>query len=310
MKSHSEIIKPPPSAEDDPTTIAVRAYIEREPKPTTAKSNFRFRPAPLEPSALTLTFDTETHVDAAQHLRFGTYQMRDGDSLDEEGLFFDDTTLPNSDQGNLRQYGAKHELIVRPLDDFIASIFYGFAYDLGATIVGFNLPFDISRIALGHSPAKSHFMKGGFSFVLTDDPRRGRVQVKPLSGTASVIRVAAPAYRPVMKRFNEAPASEGHFVDVRTLAAALTNRSFSLKTLAEFLRTKHRKLDSRVVAGPISVAMIRYALRDTQVTWECFRELNKRYLTHGLTGTPVHRIYSVASVGKAYFKQMGVKPWL
>ena len=38
------------------------------------------------------------------------------------------------------------------------------------------------------------------------------------------------------------PKRRGAFVDVKTIAAALTAKSFSLATLADFLATKHRKL--------------------------------------------------------------------
>jgi hypothetical protein len=44
-------------------------------------------------------------------------------------------------------------------------------------------------------------------------------------------------------------------------------------------------------------------------TWECYRELTRRYEALELNSTPVHRIFSEASIGKAYFKEMGIEPW-
>lgn len=152
-------------------------------------------------------------------------------------------------------------------------------------------------------------MKGGFTFKLSGDPRRGHVQVKMLSGSAPSIRFASPEHRIRRRRDNEAPPSQGHFVDIRALAAALTNRHFSLKSLAEFLNVKHRKLDSGVLSGPLNDRMIEYARRDTQVTWECFAVLRDRYDRHGLTGSEIQNIHSVASMGKAYLRQMGIRPW-
>ncbi len=52
-----------------------------------------------------------------------------------------------------------------------------------------------------------------------------------------------------------------------------------------------------------------YAVNDTQVTWECYEALRANYQGHGLTETPPHRVYSEASLGKAYLRQMGVAPW-
>ena len=34
-----------------------------------------------------------------------------------------------------------------------------------------------------------------------------------------------------------------------------------------------------------------------------------RYEARGLVGTPIHRIKSEASLGKAYLQEMGIKPW-
>src|SRR6185312_13548093 len=105
------------------------------------------------------------------------------------------------------------------------------------------------------------------------------------------------------------PASRGYFVDVRTLAAALTNRSFSLASLAGFLGTRHRKLDTDEHGGPLTVEYLDYAARDVEVTWECFDELRNRYAALKLTKTPMHHIYSVAGIGKASLKEMGLRPW-
>jgi hypothetical protein len=37
--------------------------------------------------------------------------------------------------------------------------------------------------------------------------------------------------------------------------------------------------------------------------------LVRRYKALELTSTPVHRIFSEASIGKAYFAEMGIAPW-
>ena len=313
MSSQDQARLPPP-AEDDPTTIAVRAYVERQEKSRRKHSKpgdltKRYRPSHIPASEFTLVFDTETNLDAAQDLRFGTYQVREGDELDEEGIFFDPARLPKRDQAIIQRYATEHGLKVRTLDDFIKEVFFEIGYDLGAMIVGLNLPFDISRIARGHATAKTPSMRGGFSFELSANPRRARVQVKRLSATAPAIRFAAPEYRPVRRRGNVVPSNPGYFVDVRALAAALTNRSFSLKSLAEFLQTQNRKLGSEALFGPLTEDTVRYAVRDTQVTWECYQELRARYLRHGLADTPIYDIHSVASVGKAYLKHMNVVPW-
>jgi hypothetical protein len=295
----------PAQAEDDPPAIALRAYV-RLAKPGTPRK--RGRRVALKPSNVALVFDTETDLDEAQHLRFGTYQVYIDNKIDEAGLFYDPHTISKRDLHVLHRHATDNGLKCRALEDFIEKVFYGIGYDLGATIVGFNLPFDISRIAWHHSTAKTPSMAGGFSFALSRDSRRGRVQIKMLSGSAPSIRFASPEYRVRRRRGNEVPPSQGHFVDVRALAAALTNRPFSLKTLADFLETKHRKLSSDVLEGRLTAETVEYALRDTQVTWECFVKLRDRYAAHGLAGTEIQNIRSVASMGKAYFREIGIQP--
>ena len=59
------------------------------------------------------------------------------------------------------------------VDEFIEKVFIPAAYRNGATIVGFNLPFDLSRIAMDYQRARAvvrrngtvdRTMVGGFSF--------------------------------------------------------------------------------------------------------------------------------------------------
>ena len=52
-----------------------------------------------------------------------------------------------------------------------------------------------------------------------------------------------------------------------------------------------------------------YGRADVQATWECFRELNRRYAEHGLEKSS-DRLLSEASIGKGYLQKMGIRPFL
>ena len=104
-------------------------------------------------------------------------------------------------------------------------------------------------------------------------------------------------------------AHRGCFVDIKTLAAAITSESFSLARLAKFLNTPTQKHETDEHGGPITEAYLDYARADVQATWECYEALILRFAEHGLD-TSVHRILSEASIGKGYLKQMGIKPLL
>ena len=156
--------------------IAVRGYV---PAPASPKRKRTFRQNPVaEPSDWVVVFDTETAIDAAQQLRFGTFQVRQEDELKEAGLFYDPESLTAAEHDQLRRYAKAHNYIVYTAAEFIEEIIYGVGYDLCATFVGFNLPFDIARLAIGHNSARGTAMHGGFSFQLHPDPRKPRIQVK------------------------------------------------------------------------------------------------------------------------------------
>jgi hypothetical protein len=70
----------------DSLAISLRAFVaDIYAKPAGVPSNWKPPPA----STWTLVFDTETTTDPSQRLRFGCYQLRKGQALDEAGLFFD-----------------------------------------------------------------------------------------------------------------------------------------------------------------------------------------------------------------------------
>ena len=207
-------------------TIAVRAYTEKpDTKPVAQKTP---PPGIAEPSEWTLVFDTETRTDPSQALRVGFYQVRRGEGLAEEGAFFDAEVLDRDERADLEAYCLEKGLSLRTVQDFNEAVFLGIGYDANGTVVGFNLPFDISRIAVAHGPAR-RTMRGGFSFELTKDTRRPRVRIKHLSARASLIDFARPGKnetaRSSRKRDQETPAHRGYFCDVKTLAAALTSLS-------------------------------------------------------------------------------------
>jgi hypothetical protein len=112
-----------------------------------------------------------------------------------------------------------------------------------------------------------------------------------------------------MRKHSRVPVRRGFFVDAKTIGAALTSRSDTLASLAEFLNVPSRKLATEEHGGPLTPTYVAYAMQDVQVTWECFAESSRRYDGHQLTRTPIDRIISEAGIGKAYLKEMGVQPW-
>lgn len=297
--------------------IAVRAYVckaEQKKQTPLKKGKHKKRP---NPSEWALIFDTETTTDAAQKLRFGTYQVRKCSELMEAGVFYDPETLNEAEQVTLKNYAAKHELTIMTAQEFIEDIFYRVGYKYRASIVGFNLPFDISRLAIDHSPAKgtpyNKIMRGGFSFKLSDNKYNPRVQIKHVSSRDAFIQFTGTIGQLTSKTNRKKgyfqPVRRGFFIDAKTLAAALTSQSHSLASLAQALGVKAQKQHTDDHGRALTSEYIDYAMQDTQTTWECFERLQSLYELHGLELTASHNIHSEASLGKAYLRDMGVRPW-
>ncbi|MFN0303063.1 MAG: hypothetical protein ACKVQU_22215 [Burkholderiales bacterium] len=288
--------------------IAVRAYSER---PDRKPLGSRPPSAGIEASEWTLVLDCETTIDAAQRLKLGFFQVRRGAVLEREGAFCDPNALTKAEQALLRTFTREHGIELLTVAQFRTDVLLKYGYRRHATIVGFNFPFDISRIAVGHGSARGE-MRGGFSFDLTGKDVDPRVRVKHLSPRAALTDFGIPGDqatpRAGRRRGRYVPAYRGHFVDIKTLAAALLSQRFSLQTLAAHLGTETRKHETKE-HGRMTKAYLDYARADVQVTWECYRELIARYREHGLARSP-DRMLSEASIGKAYLQQMGIKPLL
>ncbi|MHB8459730.1 MAG: hypothetical protein ACYDAK_02940 [Candidatus Limnocylindrales bacterium] len=294
---------------------AVRAYLIPTGQPSDGSPS-----TDIGPSAWRLVFDTETLMGGlGQGLRVLAYQVRVRDRLFEAGFAYDPRALSTAEIATLERYAAAHGVPLLTHRQFVLDVLERILVHRRGLLIGFNLPFDLSRIASGHSRVGAARGTGGrvdrsmlggvsFSFPGTDM----RIQVKRTSARGAFIRLAlGPGSSPEKrnrKRGGKAPDHRGYVVDVATFGGALLGRKLSLRTLGELLGTEHQK-SSVDFAGPIGDALLDYAANDVQVTWECFVALRDRYDAFGLTRTPPWRIHSEASLGKAHLREMGITPW-
>ena len=296
-----------PATQTDKLDIALRAYAECPPAKAGGHGS-------LPPSPGVLVFDTETAVDAAQQLRLGAYQLRWDGQLSEAGLFYDPSSLSAAELEVAEQYAASHDLKFMTAECFVGLVLLGKAYATRSLIVGFNLPFDFSRLAIGHDSARGKAMHGGFSFELAADRCQPRVQVRHLNKRVSLMRFTTPKSQPrtrsEQRRMTpKPPTRRGCFCDLHSLASALYGGSHTLGSLARLLHTPAQKLEVEEHGGPLDGDYLDYLRTDVEVTWECFEALAARYASFGLSKTGVERIYSEASIGKAVLRQMNVTPW-
>jgi transcriptional regulator with XRE-family HTH domain len=295
------------AAASHPLEIFVRAYVPATSPTRPAKKRKR----QAGPSKFTLVFDVETTTDPSQRVRFGGFQFREGDALHTAGIFYDADTLSPTEQSLIQGFADRLGLECMTVAEFVDGIFYGMAFELRARIVGLNLPFDLSRLAVSHGMAR-RTMKGGYSLQLSADKWKPRVQIKHLSSRAAFIQFAGRKKRldnRRMRKIDQPPVRRGAFVDLKTIAAALTSRSFSLGSLAKFLKLATQKAETDEHGKALTLEYLNYAMQDVQVTWEAYVELKQRFEEHALAQSEVSQILSEAGLGKAYLKEMGVRPW-
>ena len=284
--------------------IHLRAYAEPPKSRTGGRGS--------KPSHYVLVFDTETYPDEAQRFRFGSFQFRRGGTLLYKGLFYDPEVIDEIELSELQSYRMETGGKLLRKAEWVERFLFKAAYSTNATIVGFNLPFDISRLAIGYASARAvrrrdksldRSMVGGFTFRLSSRDDRPRIRIRQLSRKAAFINFASPAQNP-----EGAAVKRGFFLDLKTLGDALTGEAFSLGRLAAHLGVKS-KGDFKDFARKIDREFIEYAADDAEVTWQCYERLRDRYDSHGRKETSPTNIFSGASLGKAYLKAMRIKPW-
>jgi hypothetical protein len=230
-------------------------------------------------------------------------------------LFVDEDALRDADLAAIRGYAAENGMKVLSRAAFVEQVFMRYAVSRRAWVVGHNLPFDLSRLAIDHAPARDTrgTMRGGFTLTLSTNSKHRHVQLKKAGARSNLIRFTLPKGRSAEKRNRERGGDladhRGYFVDTAQAATALFAKAFSLGRLAEVLETEHRKLDTTDHGAEITPQYLAYLERDVLVTWECFEKLQARYATYGLTQTPLYQVYSEASIGKALLREAGLTPW-
>ena len=309
-----------------PLVIAVRPY----PKPEGVKERNQSQKQHNLPDAM-LVLDTETRTDATQRLTFGSYRLLvDGECIEENLFCADDLT--GDEHRVLQKYRLTHAadtvdrrpLGLLPLREFLKKLFL-YAYKSRFLLVAFNFPFDISRLAWNFSDARDRF-RGGFSLDLWSydedgreysDHYRPRIAIKKIDSKRALKGFMARKKPDPEDRIPEGSADgqpkdgyifRGHFLDLRTLAFALTDRGYTLKGACDDFGVEHGK-DPVDKHGIITEEYIDYNRRDVLATSELAIKLLEEYAKHPITLQPT-KAYSPASIGKAYLRAMGIQPIL
>ena len=274
------------------------------------------------------TFDCETTTDTRQVLRVGAYAVH-GISRNERlyayskgrltrelldtpcqrGVFYDPAELTADEIATLKQYARVHGMRTCETAEFIKKVFYYWVYERHALCIGHNLPFDLSRLATDWGEAKKTFY-GGFWLKLcdcikndSDSKHEGNCRDHP------AILIKTLGSKKTRMRFRS--RKDGRFLDTCTFGLALLGpgdptlegmgKRFKAATLKQAWAGEH--------GGRITIEYLDYLADDVESTWSLYRAEREVFKQHGVSTEP-WKIYSEASLGKAYFKDIGVPSFL
>ena len=353
--------------------VALRAFTEITPDPDAEKSARKRgkhrRGHAHRQDRYVLVLDTETTTDRAQWLSFGVYRYyrtrRAGGKLVcvDEGIFHDDE-LPERDPDahrTLREYAKYREPAVdwTPGDELtldaalqirlltaseMRELIHLAAYKNRALVVCFNLPFDLSRLAIdwtetrgGRTRAqrqRSSF-EGGFTlryFMHDGKPNRYRpeLRIKTIDSKRALKQFSAPREIEESERDAAGKPFRGHLLDLRTIAFALTDRGHTLESACEAFNVTYRDVLSnagcerrciphakrndpykkqKAEHGRITPEYIDYCRDDVAATAKLYEAIAAEYRRHPID-LQITKAFSPASIGKAYLEAMGVRPRL
>ena len=206
-----------------------------------------------------------------------------------------------------------------PLSEFL-TIFYSEAVSQRCLITGFNLPFDLSRLAFKVGPARSPRFRGGFSFGIWPDPTgkhpqslyRPRIYIKHIGQRSTMMVFSMVKLGPGKDvRFYRPPAE---LLDLSQLTTALLGEPHTLDRACKALGLTVRKAQASQ-HGILNQAYFRYNRHDTIITAELAFAALERFDRHPISRG--HRtpgllsecgVFSGASFAKAYLKIMRVAP--
>ena len=272
---------------------------------------------------LTIIIDCEPDPDRMESLSFGYWRVLDRGRLVDEGYFYAEDLRDeaiNCLQQVSGQVAEKEISNPRVLDraEFLRTVFYPVAYKRKGRVVGHDLPYIFSRIAKRWTIARKPPYKDGFSFVLLqftddhcelrDDARYPRIGVKFIDSRISFIGFTSAWKKRADVRVgnhdSKPRAYRGRFVDTRTLTCALTGELYSLADACRSfgIGAEEFRSEAKNLTVPEEAEQLRKRIRITQQLYE---RLHSEYKLHDLS-LPIENCLSVASIGKAHFRDMGI----
>jgi hypothetical protein len=294
--------------------IFVRAHTSARAKDSSDK-----RWSPKWPSHC-LIFDTETTLDPSQKLNFGAFRrcklVGSKYVCVAEGIFHrDDVTASQlrvlqkykddpTTLASVEYFPAETQLSLQDHTSFVRVVFWKSVQE-GEMIVGFNLPFDLSRLAFQSKEGKkgdwslalSHLWKNPKTGRVVPNPKRPRIVIDAQNSKMAFMKIGSILHK------EEWPKA-GRFLDLRTLGWALRNESYNLKGACKAFHVKG-KINHKPT-GRITSKEVEYCRGDVAASHRLLNAMMEEFNRNPVDLHP-DRAYSPASIAKAYLTEMHIK---
>lgn len=279
-----------------------------------------------------LIFDTETTTGPSQRLQIGVWRLysdrpgaEPGVTCVEEGIFYADD-LPATDPGgfaSLRRYVAAHadadvaggfpsRLLFMSASEWLQKRLFRYGYQHRqrehTDVVGFNLSFDLGRLASHWGEARGG-NRGAFSLGLWGEYDRNGEWHDRRYHPRLVVRAIDPrrtlfSWGPLKKKDADGASQPARFVDLHTLVFALTDQNHTLESAGAAFGDPWQK--DPIPYGVIDERTLDYARDDVRHTALLYRACLAELHLHTGIDLDAPRLYSPATVGARYLEAIGV----
>jgi hypothetical protein len=263
-----------------------------------------------------LIFHCATTNDEKQDLLFGAYinaHLKDAQFIaDEIGLFYRDGH--SEELRVLKRFAKDSAIELGNIEEFRRKVFLKYL-KAGGLIVAYDTPFEISRIAVKWNKSTKQRHAFSFYFRLFRDKKTGKLRPSGFEPGLSIesLDAAKAIYRPIKYKFHERDAeqeeeqefSNVHILDLKTLTSVLTGETYTLPSACEVFGAPASR--ARKSCPRVTKPAIERVLRDVTAELELLNRLKRELEQHPVDLVP-ERCYSSATLAKAYFFVLGIKP--
>ncbi len=278
-----------------------------------------YKPASRYPSnenannGVMLTLATETTFDQQQSLTFGSCAVWINGSLYKICLFHEEG-LDSKKVDVIRQVGNALQkekdctVTVLSKDEFVTNVFYPYVYEARAKCVGFDLPYELSRLAASWGTARK--IQNAFSMKLVEGiPRIPAIRIKSIDSNVAFIQFATPLRtKSEKKKVPTHKVYRGYFLDLKTLGYVMSNESFDgIVNVAKAFGVDANLQSKKGITDDAVRNNVEKTLVLHNLYCKFIAVLQDTFL---VKPNNANKLYSPASIGKLYLEKLNIKPLL